>query len=109
MQIPDRGDIVYLNFDTQTGKEQAGRRPAIVLSPKAFNKTTGYASVCPINRTERKWGFHVHLPEDSIVNGVIITDQLNNLDFRARNIEIKGKAPDKVVRQCIDKIHTFLY
>lgn len=108
MQIPDRGDIVYLDFNLQTGREQAGRRPAIVLSPKPFNQTTGYASVCPISQTKRKWGFHVHLPEGLAVSGVIITDQIKNLDFRARNIEIKEKAPEEVVQTCLKKIRTFL-
>ena len=108
MEIPERGDIVYLDFNPQTGREQADRRPAIVLSPKSFNQTTGYASVCPIRQTTRKWGFHVHLPEDLVVSGVIITDQIKNLDFRARNIEIKGKAPEEVVQTCLKKIRTFL-
>lgn len=108
MQIPERGDIVYLDFNPQTGREQAGRRPAIVLSPKSFNQTTGYASLCPISRTERKWGFHVHLPDGLLVSGVVITDQVKNLDFRARNIEIKGKAPEDVVDTCLKKIRTFL-
>lgn len=108
MQIPDKGDIVFLDFDPQTGREQSGRRPAIVLSPEAFNRTTGYAAVCPISRTERKWGFHVHLPDGSVFDGVVITDQLKNLDFKARNIQIKGQAPENVVEECIKKIRTFL-
>ncbi|WP_153730517.1 type II toxin-antitoxin system PemK/MazF family toxin [Sporosarcina obsidiansis] len=108
MVITDRGDIIYLDFTPQTGREQAGRRPAIVLSPKIFNEKTGYASVCPISNTTRQWGFHVHLPEDLNVDGVIITDQLKNLDFRARNATIKEKAPDDVIDLCLEKIRTFL-
>lgn len=108
MQTPDRGDIIYLDFNSQTGREQAGRRPAIVLSPIEFNRTTGYASVCPISNTTRPWGFHVHLPEGFAVEGVIITDQLKNLDFRARNATIKEKAPDDVIELCLKQIRTFL-
>lgn len=108
MQIPDRGDIVYMNFHPQTGREQEGRRPAIVLSPKSFNQVTGYASVCPISQTTRKWGFHVLLPKGLTVSGVIITDQIKNLDFRARDLEIRDKAPEEVVITCLKKIRTFL-
>ncbi len=108
MKIPDRGDIIDLDFNPQTGREQAGRRPAIVLSPKKFNQTTGYASVCPISNTKRPWGFHVDLPEGLDTEGVIITDQLKNLDFRARNVEIIEKAPDEVIDVCLKKIRTFL-
>ena len=108
MNIPDRGDIVYLDFNPQSGREQAGRRPAIVLSPKAFNQTTGYASVCPISQTNRQWGFHVHLPAGLKISGVIITDQLKNLDFRARNIQIVEKAPEEVVQTCLKQIRTYL-
>src|SRR5690625_3066970 len=108
MQIPDRGDIVYLDFNPQTGREQAGRRPAIVLSPKAFNERTGYASVCPISKTNRKWGFHVSLPDHLSIQGVIITDQIKNLDFKARNAEFKEKTSEEVVIECLKKIRTFL-
>jgi len=108
MYVPDRGDIVYLDFNPQTGREQAGRRPAIVLSPKPFNERTGYASVCPISETNRKWGFHVKLPDHLSIRGVIITDQIKNLDFKARNAEFKEKAPEEVVIECLKKIRTFL-
>ena len=108
MQIPDSGDIIYLDCNPQTGREQAGRRPAIVLSPKRFNETTGYASICPISNTTRQWGFHVHLPEGLEAEGVVILDQLKNLDFRARNATIKDKVPDDVIELCLKKIRTFL-
>lgn len=108
MQIPDRGDIVYLDFNPQTGTEQARRRLALVLSPKDFNQVTGYASMCPISSTTRPWGFHVQLPKDLAVSGVIITDQLKNLDFRARNATIKEKVPDNIVDICLKMIRTYL-
>jgi mRNA interferase MazF len=104
----DRGDLVWINFNPQAGHEQAGRRSAIVLSPKAFNDTTGFVSVCPITHTVRGWGYEVSLPEGMVFNGVILTDQIKNLDWRARRIDIVGKVPDDVVHECLDKIHTFL-
>ena len=104
----DRGDLVWINFNPQAGHEQAGRRSAIVLSPQAFNETTGFVSVCPITHTIRGWGYEVLLPDGLVFNGVILTDQIKNLDWRARRIDIVGKAPNEVVSECLDKIHTFL-
>lgn len=104
----DRGDLVWINFNPQAGHEQAVRRSAIVLSPKAFNDTTGFVSVCPITHTVRGWGFEVKLPDGLVFDGVILTDQIKNLDWRAGRIDIVGKAPDGVVDECLDKIHTFL-
>lgn len=104
----DRGDLVWISFNPQAGHEQAGRRSAIVLSPKAFNDTTGFVSVCPITHTVRGWGYEVALPDGLVFNGVILTDQIKNLDWRARHIDIVGKAPKDIVNECLDKIHTFL-
>ncbi len=79
-----------------------------MLSPQAFNETTGFVSVCPIIHTVRGWGYEVLLPNGLVFNGVILTDQIKNLDWRAGRIDIVGKAPDEVVNECLDKIHTFL-
>ncbi|MDF2921167.1 MAG: growth inhibitor [Paenibacillaceae bacterium] len=79
-----------------------------MLSPKAFNETTGFVSVCPITHTVRGWGYEVLLPDGLAFNGVILTDRIKNLDWRARRIEIVGQAPKEVVNECLDKIHTFL-
>lgn len=106
--IADRGDLVWISLNPQTGHEQAGRRSALVLSPQAFNETTGFVSICPITSTIRGWGFEVLLPEGLIFKGVILTDQIKNLDWRARRMEVVGKAPIEVVQACLDKIHTFL-
>ncbi len=104
----DRGDLVWINFHPQAGHEQAGRGSAIVLSPKAFNETTGFVSVCPITHTIRGWGYEVLLPDGLVFNGVILTDQIKNLDWRARRMDVAGKAPNDVVNECLDKIRTFL-
>lgn len=108
MAAPDRGDLVYVHFNPQAGHEQAGNRPGIVLSPKAFNEATGFASVCPITNTIRGWGYEVKLPEGLAFQGVILTDQVKNLDWQARNFRIRGQAPEEIVSDCLAKIHTFL-
>ena len=104
----DRGDLVWINFNPQACHEQAGRRSAIVLSPRAFNETTGFVTVCPITHTIRGWGYEVLLPDGLVFSGVILADQIKNLDWRARRIDIVGKVPSEVVNECLDKIHTFL-
>jgi len=108
MSAPDRGDLVYVNFNPQAGHEQAGNRPGIVLSPKIFNEATGFAAVCPITNTIRGWGYEVKLPESLAFQGVILTDQVKNLDWQARNLRVKGQAPEAIVNDCLAKIHTFL-
>lgn len=106
--IPERGDLVYLNFNPQSGHEQAGRRPAIVLSPQTFNQHTGFAVVCPITNQVKGYPFEVPLPAGLEIEGVILSDQVKSLDWRSRNIEIKDKAPQFIVEDVLDKIHTFL-
>jgi len=108
MQIPERGDLVYLNFNPQEGHENVGKRPGIVLSPKSFNEITGFAAICPITDTIRGWGYEVVLPDDLAFQGVILTDQVKNLEWQVRHLEVKGQAPEEIVNDCIAKIHTFL-
>lgn len=80
--VPDRGEVVWLTFDPQAGHEQAGRRPALVLSPAAYNGKVGLALVCPITSRIKDFPFEVHLPEGLPVSGAILADQLMNLDWR---------------------------
>jgi len=108
MSTPERGDLVYVNFNPQAGHEQAGKRPGIVLSPKSFNDITGFAAVCPITNTIRGWGYEVKLPDSLAFQGVILTDQVKSLDWQARNLQVKGQAPEEIVNDCLAKIHTFL-
>ena len=108
MLTPERGDLVYVNFNPQTGYEQGGKRPGIVLSPKSFNDITGFAAICPITNTIRGWGYEVILPDGLAFQGVILTDQVKSLDWRARNLQVKGQAPKEIVNDCLAKIHTFL-
>lgn len=108
MSAPERGDLVYVNFTPQSGHEQAGTRPGIVLSPKAFNQVTGFAVVCPITRQQKGYPFEVALPSGLAIEGVILTDQVKSLDWRARRFQVKGQAASEVVTECLDLIHTFL-
>lgn len=106
--VPKKGDLVYINFTPQAGRESKGKRPAIVLSPEQFNKVTGFATLCPITNTKKGWGYEVELPDDLKVQGVILTDHLKNLDWQMRGLQIVDKAPDYLVEECMKKIRTFL-
>ncbi len=96
MYIPDKGDIVSLNFDPSTGKEIMKRRPAFVLSRKMFNEHTGFAVVVPITSTVRGMKLEVVLPEKLITQGVILIHQVKSLDFAGRHVEFIEKAPQKI-------------
>jgi mRNA interferase MazF len=106
--IPERGDLVYLDFNPQSGHEQTGRRPGIVLSPKSFNLATGFVIVCPITNREKGYPFEVILPVGFQIEGVILADQVKSLDWHSRNIDIKDRAPQIIIDEILDKIHTFL-
>ncbi|WP_168121856.1 type II toxin-antitoxin system PemK/MazF family toxin [Paenibacillus sp. HB172176] len=88
MTIPERGDLVWLDFDPQAGHEQAGRRPAIVLSEADFNDLTGFAFVCPITKQVKEYPFEVALPEGLPFTGVVLTDQLKSLDVKNCKMKI---------------------
>jgi mRNA interferase MazF len=91
--MPARGDLVWLDFDPQAGREQAGRRPAIVLSEAEFNELTGFALVCPITNQAKNYAFEVPLPEGLPFTGVVLTDQLKSLDVKKRKIKVAGSVP----------------
>lgn len=89
--VPDRGNVVWINFSPQAGHEQAGRRPAIVLSPRSYNKPSGLALFCPITNRAKSYPFEVRLPETAPVNGVVLVDQVRNLDWHVRRAEFIGE------------------
>ena len=91
--VPDRGDVIWLEFDPQAGHEQAGKRPAFVLSPKAYNERTGLMLCCPITSKIKGYTFEVLLPEGLEITGAILTDQIRNLDFQARNARFIERVP----------------
>lgn len=85
--VPDRGDVVRISFDPQAGREQAGRRPAYVLSPRFYNERVGLAVVCPITRRVKGYPFEVQIPKGHPVVGVVLADQVKSLDWLARRVE----------------------
>lgn len=83
--VPDRGHVVWLDFDPQAGHEQAKRRPAVVLSPAAYNGRTSLALCCPVTSQVKGYPFEVAMPPGGRVQGVVLADQVRSLDWRARN------------------------
>jgi len=105
---PERGDLVWIDFDPQAGHEQAGRRPALVLSPLAYNRRTGLALLCPATRQVKGYPFEVQIPDGLKVRGVLLCDQVRNLDWRARKAEFADHAPGEVVREALQKFSTLI-
>jgi mRNA interferase MazF len=105
---PDRGDVVWLAFNPQAGHEQAGRRPAVVLSPAAYNAKVGLALFCPITTKVKGYPFEVALPADFPVRGVILADQVRSLDWQARGAEFIARLPDEVTEEVLQKIMVLL-
>lgn len=101
---PQRGDVIRLNFTPQQGHEQAGKRPALVLSPKMYNEKTGLALVCPITHHKKGYPFEVELPENLKTRGVILADHIKNLDWRAREATWIEKAPPETVKKVGHKV-----
>lgn len=97
--VPDAGDLIWLDFDPQAGREQAGRRPAIVLSPASYNEKSGLAVVCPITSQVKGYPFEVVLPKGLGVTGVILSDHLKSLDWKQRRAERAGRAPKPVLHE----------
>ena len=106
--MPDRGDAVWLHFDPQTGHEQAGRRPALVLSPASYNGRVGLAILCPITRQEKGYPFEVPVPGECGVSGVVLSDQVKSLDWRARQAELIGPLPRRVTEEVLQKLGALL-
>jgi mRNA interferase MazF len=104
MAAPNRGDLVWIDFDPQAGREQAGRRPAIVLSPRSYHQLTSYVIVCPITSNVKAYPFAVPLPEGLPISGVAMADQVKNLDRRVRRIEYAGRAPASFLAEVVARL-----
>jgi len=105
---PERGDVIWISFNPQAGHEQAGRRPAVVLSPKAYNGKVGLAILCPITNQAKGYPFEVELPREVDVTGVILSDQVKSLDWRVRRAEFKEALPEEVIDEVLAKLGTLL-
>jgi mRNA interferase MazF len=106
--IPERGDAVWLVFNPQAGHEQAGHRPAIVLSPATYNGKVGLAILCPITNQIKGYPFEVVLPAGLVVTGAILSDQVKSLDWRARNATFMCTLPSATIAAVLQKLNTLL-
>ena len=106
--IPGRGDIVWLNFNPQSGHEQSGKRPALVISPQSYNNKVGLAVFFPITNKVKGYPFEVNLPEDLLTKGVVLSDQIKNLDWRTRGIKFVCKLDEKIILDVINKFNLLL-
>lgn len=106
--VPDAGDLVWISFDPQAGREQAGRRPGLVLSPRLYNLNAGLALVCPVTTKTRGYRFEVALPEESAIRGVVLADHVRSLDWRMREAEPAGRAPAEVLDEVCARLAPLL-
>ena len=102
--VPARGDLVWLQFSPQAGHEQAGHRPAVVISPGSYNRRVGLALCCPVTSQVKGYPFEVRLPQGLGVEGVILSDQIKSLDWRVRKARRIGNLPADVLEEMIGKI-----
>jgi len=107
--VPRKGDFVALTLDPQSGHEQRGRRPALVVSNDLFNKHTGLCIACPVTNSRRDYPFHVTIPDDCDVTGVVMVEQVKSIDFRARNVKRIGPAPDAVLDEVLSLLDACIY
>ncbi len=99
--VPEKGDFITLSFDPQSGHEQKGRRPALVISNFLFNKATGLAIVCPLTNTNRNIPFHLAVPSTSSLSGFVMAEQVKSVDYNARQAKFVEKIPAQFVEDVI--------
>ena len=107
--VPEKGHFITVTFDPQSGHEQKGRRPALVVSNDLFNKHTGLAIVCPLTNTDRGFPFHVAVENDPNVTGFVMVEQVKSMDFRARKAKHIGKASDIVFEEVLSILDACIY
>ncbi len=107
-RVPDRGDVVWITLAPQAGREHAGRRPAVVLSPAAYNGKVGLALMCPITSQVKGYPFEVSLPAGLPVTGVVLSDQVKSLDWRARRVERISSLPSHAITEILQKLGALL-
>ena len=105
--VPERGDLIWLNFTPQSGHEQTGKRPAIVLSPLTYNKKTNLMIACPITSKVKGYPFEVKI-DGKTIDGVVLSDQVKNLDWKARNAIFIEKASKNILKQVQEKLFLLL-
>ena len=101
--VPRRGDVIRLDFNPQKGHEQAGRRPALVLSPSEYNRVVGLAVVCPITNQSKGYPWEVAIPDNPFVSGNVLSDQVKSLDWRQRRAEFVCTPDDGLLDEVVEK------
>ncbi len=105
---PAQGDLVWINMTPQAGHEQAGRRPAVVLSHLSYNRRSKLAVLCPVTSRAKGYPFEVSLPLNAGVTGVILADQVRNVDWQARRAEFIGKLNEETLSEVWEKVKALL-
>ena len=106
--VPERGEVVWITLNPQAGHEQAGRRPAVVLSPAAYNGKVGLAILCPVTSQVKGYPFEVQIPDGLEVRGAILADQVKSLDWRVREAEKICRLPVRTVNEVLQKLGVLL-
>lgn len=106
--VPRRGDAIWISLNPQAGHEQAGRRPAVVLSPESYNAKVGLGLFCPITGKVKGYPFEVRIPEGQEVSGVALSDQIKSLDWRARRAEFICHLPSATIGEVLAKARALL-
>ena len=109
MRAPERGDLITLDFDNTQGHEQRGYRRAIVVTPAAYNKVTSLAIVCAITSQKKGYPFEVEIPKGLKVTGVVLSDQVRTIDWKARNVRIDDHAPNACINKVIDNLDKLIH
>ena len=105
---PDAGDLIWISFSPHAGREQAGRRPGLVLSPRAYNAKVGLCLVCPVTHHAKGYAFEVALPDGLPIKGVVLADHLKSADWRGRAADPIARAPDDVLNDVRGKLKPLL-
>ena len=105
---PKRGDVIWISFTPQSGHEQAGHRPALVLSPESYNRKVGLALVCPLTTQAKGYPFEVNIPPGLKASGVVLSDQIKSVDWNARGSSFLCSLPHTVVCEVLNKVGTLL-
>jgi len=107
--VPKKGDFIAVTFDPQSGHEQRGRRPALVVSNTLFNEQTGLAVVCPLTTTDRGYPFHVAVTNNRDMKGFVMVEQVKSIDYRARQVKLIGKASDELLDEVLSILDACIY
>lgn len=106
--VPDRGELVWVTLNPIAGHEQAGRRPAMVMSPRSYNRKTGLCVLCPATRQAKGYAFEVTIANPDGTTSVVLADHLRNIDWKARNIQLIHRASEAELSEVVARIEALL-